>query len=236
MNLSIPEAAAELAVSETRLRRTLLETAAPTLVEHRKTRTGVRKTTVLTEEMIAVLRAHFEAPHGPCAVSPVEPAEPAAAAVAQPGAGASRDARLLPGSLYAYDAEAPIPDYAVDEVPAAPAPHQPVLPQQSVPAGQFNALLYQHNVLREELARVTEYLDGCDRLLGEMVRTIATLEERTRQAQPSLSGARPRVNPLAGALRTVSAGVHNALFARGASVGSMLKRPEVYYANVLTGR
>src|SRR5690242_1477459 len=62
MNLSIPDAAVELAVSETRLRRTLLENTVPTLVEFRQTRTGVRKTTVLTPDAVEQLRAFFAAP------------------------------------------------------------------------------------------------------------------------------------------------------------------------------
>ena len=67
MKLSIPDAAVELGVSETRLRKTLAEIVVPTLVEFRRTRTGVRKTTVLGEDAISLLRAHFEAPL-PCAV------------------------------------------------------------------------------------------------------------------------------------------------------------------------
>src|SRR5450432_1379826 len=67
MNLSIPEVAAVLSVSETRLRKTLSEIVVPTLIEFRGTRTGVRKTTVLDVDAIDLLRSHFEAPL-PCAV------------------------------------------------------------------------------------------------------------------------------------------------------------------------
>src|SRR5437016_4124255 len=84
MNLSIPDAVAELGVSETRLRKTLHQIAVPTAIEFRKTRTGVRKTTVLPEQALTLLRAHFQAPqtapHGsalPQACPPVEEAQTA---------------------------------------------------------------------------------------------------------------------------------------------------------------
>ncbi len=221
MNLSIPDAAAELAVSETRLRRTLLENAVSTTVEFRQTRTGVRKTTVLSPEALAQLRAFFAAPvPSPLAVSP--PVDVSAV----------RDEP----SAYEYRARAEEPASMEEDAsePEAYAP-QTASPAQSVPLSQFNALLFQHNVLREELARVSEYLDGCDRLLGEMVRTIATLEERTRQLDPAPSLPVRSGNPLAGALHSVSAGLRNTLFARG-HAKAMLKPAEVYYSNVLAGR
>ena len=222
MNLSIPDAAVELAVSETRLRRTLLENAVSTLVEFRQTRTGVRKTMVLSRDTIAELRAHFAAPalSASGAVQPVEP--PVARAES---------------SIYEFrsctEESAVSAQTFAEEVPAVR--QAPVDPAQSVPVAQFNALLYQHNVLREELTRVAEYLDGCDRLLGEMVRTIATLEERTRELEPVHAISRRDSNPLSGALRTVAAGVQNALFSRTAAK-PMLKPAEVYYGNVLAGR
>ena len=63
---------------------------------------------------------------------------------------------------------------------------------------------------------MSDYLEGCDRLLGEMVRTISKLEERTQYLERTPSSLRS-ANPLSGALRTVSAGVQNALFARRAT-------------------
>ncbi len=220
MNLSIPDAAAELVVSETRLRRTLLDSAVPTLVEFRQTRTGVRKTTVLATDAIEQLRAYFAAP---CLTAAV-PEMPESSKVREEAPRYQAETVEEPqASMLPF----------VEEATAVLAPSA-VSPMQSVPISQFNALLYQHNVLREELSRVTEYLDGCDRLLGEMVRTISTLEERTRQLEPAHSAPRRAGNPLAGALRTVSAGVQNALFARSAK--PMLKPAEVYYSNVLAGR
>jgi hypothetical protein len=88
---------------------------------------------------------------------------------------------------------------------------------QTVPLAQFNALLYQHNVLRERLSGVTDYLDGCDRLLGEMVKTIALLEERTRQLEPSRATSRATGRPLSGALQALSAGFNTSRFARSAA-------------------
>lgn len=224
MNLSIPDAATELAVSETRLRRTLLENAVPTSVEFRQTRTGVRKTTVLSPDTVEELRAHFAVPVPAALTAPPElqdfPREDAQAHDPAPCANDPSEYAIASARLCAESAN---------------VPYSPVSSAQSVPVGQFNALLYQHNVLREELSRVTEYLDGCDRLLGEMVRTIATLEERTRQLEPSDGRSRHAGNPLTGALRTVSAGVQNALFSRAAAK-PMMKPAEVYYSNVLAGR
>ena len=221
MNLSIPDATAELAVSETRLRRTLLENAVPTLVEFRQTRTGVRKTTVLTPEAISQLRALFATGNAPVAtIAAIAATERGSASFEAP----EPEEAPMP-SVCPFDEEEASPAMGLPEAPAA----------QTIPLAQFNALLYQHNVLREELARVTEYLDGCDRLLGEMVRTISTLEERTRELEPARSPRRAAVNPLSGAFRKVSSNVHNALFARS-TAKSMLKRPEVYYGSVLAGR
>jgi hypothetical protein len=223
MNLSIPDAAAELGVSETRLRKTLAESVVPTQIELRKTRTGIRKTTILSAEAIALLRAHFEAPL-PAVANVFEPLaspdcllekalqpeeEPEALVVFS--SEHSNEAVTYAAVLHAFPAE------------AAEAPHAPFIAGQTVPLAQFHALLYQHNVLREELTRVSEYLEGCDRLLGEMVRTIATLEERTRQLEPTTAAARRFGNPLAGALRSVSTSVQNALLARNASARPMLK-------------
>jgi hypothetical protein len=101
---------------------------------------------------------------------------------------------------------------------------------QSVPIGQFNALLYQHNVLREELGRVSDYLEGCDRLLGEMVKTISTLEERTRSLERSPASARAGL-ALSGALASITAGVQSALFSRRAP--AMFKPTEVYQSAAL---
>ena len=260
MKLSIPDAAVELGVSETRLRKTLTEIAVPTLVEFRRTRTGVRKTTVLGADALSQLRAYFEAPLPWTAAAPTpDTVEPAGAAVEQEAERevySPQELRFLGLAPSAYD-----PPQTADHSFAAPrsfasekaqepseetsaltvtSRQEPAPPRDSsggaghsVPAAQFNALLYQHNVLREELARVSDYLEGCDRLLGEMVRTISTLEERTQQLERSPRSARGG-NPLSGALRSVSAGVQNALFARAAH--ALPKPAEVYYANVLTGR
>lgn len=222
MNLSIPDAAAELSVSETRLRRTLLENAVPTLVEFRQTRTGVRKTTVLTEAGIGQLRALFTQPLPDAVTSPLPIDYPAVREESQ-----------------TYEFHPPCEDPIVSEraftEEVSTVSHAAPVTAQSVPITQFNALLYQHNVLREELTRVTEYLDGCDRLLGEMVRTIATLEERTRQLDLAPSPARRMANPLSGALRSVSATVQNALFSK-TPAKPIMKPSEVYYSNVLAGR
>ena len=270
MNMSIPDAAVELGVSETRLRKTLTEIAVPTLVEFRRTRTGVRKTTVLGADAVSQLRAYFEAPlpwsvaaSAQCAVQTAAPAaedeseqeiyspqELRFLGIAPSGERSSTTTAAIQTyeSSRSFGAEAPVEPHGAEE-PQEPREETSTLtvacrqehapPRisagsgQSVPVAQFNALLYQHNVLREELTRVSDYLEGCDRLLGEMVRTISTLEERTRQLEYSPRSARGG-NPLSGALRSVSAGVQNALFARGAP--AMLKPTEVYYANVLTGR
>lgn len=289
MKLSIPDAALELGVSETRLRKTLTEMVVPTLIEFRRTRTGVRKTTVLGEDAIGLLRAHFEAPlPGAVAVRPesgyaaadsdagwsARTGAPVCSPIAREEVSACsaasqittafaeeretyspRELRFLgvesrycdssagsgsqeaSGSFVSEQAHDPgEPGSAAGlgcrrEAPAPPLTGGSV---HTVPAQQFNALLYQHNVLREELARVSDYLEGCDRLLGEMVSTISTLEERTRQLERSPGSARGMGNSLSGALRSVSAGVQNALFSRGPR--PMLKPTEVYYANVLTGR
>jgi hypothetical protein len=61
-NLTIPEAALQLGVSETRLRKTLTETDLETLVEFRQTKTGVRKTTILPPETIRSLDSHYRSP------------------------------------------------------------------------------------------------------------------------------------------------------------------------------
>ena len=234
MNLSIPDAAAELAVSETRLRRTLLECAVPTLVEFRQTRTGVRKTTVLTAEAIAQLRAHFAAPMpraampDPCAALHTETLDPAP----EPQTAQTTDSCDAPKLMRTVMDFVKSPADANTDCSDAPAV---AIPTQSVPVSQFNALLYQHNVLREELCRVTEYLDGCDRLLGEMVRTISTLEERTRQLEPAHAARPVATNPIAGALRSVSAGFQNALFTRAARK-SWLKPADAYYGGALTGQ
>jgi len=105
---------------------------------------------------------------------------------------------------------------------------------QSVPAAQFNALLYQHNVLRQELSRVTDYLDGCDRLLGEMVRTIAALEERTQRLDAARSPGTRIPNPLAGALRTVTAGFRSAVFTRATKAPA--KPAGAFLRGALAGR
>ena len=218
MNLSIPDAAVELSVSETRLRRTLLESSIPTLTEMRRTRTGVRKTTVLAPETIAQLHALFAA-----ATSLPEPPAPAEVRNDPP--------ECPPGDL----APAPAPVRMFIDGAVSVAGEAVLAPRESmptVPVAQFNALLYQHNVLREELARVSEYLDGCDHLLGEMVRTISALEERTRQLEPANAASRRTALPFSGALRAVSSNVQNALFARAAGK-SMLKSPEVYYGTAL---
>ena len=221
MNLSIPDAAAELVVSETRLRRILLEHSVPTLVEFRQTRTGVRKTTVLSTDAIEQLRAYFAAP----CPSAVDAAAPDTCTVREDAP------RYEIGPTDEPQASsAPL----VEDIPAASS-WNAASPIQSVPISQFNALLYQHNVLREELSRVTEYLDGCDRLLGEMVRTISTLEERTCRLEPAHSGPRRAGNPLTGALRSVSYSVQNALFTRPVAK-PILKPAEVYFSNVLAGR
>ena len=260
MNLSIPDAAAELAVSETRLRRTLLETPIPTLVEFRQTRTGVRKTTVLTPDVIAELRTLFTAPASQAFSAPLPQDQPGTSPPATASGSllsASESGKHHPltpspshpltGSPWArrdcapdappssaagwHGLSEPAPDWTAEGSPATyPAPSS----AQTVPIAQFNALLYQHNVLRQELSRVTEYLDGCDRLLGEMVRTIASLEERTRQLDLTPTAPRRAGNPLSGALRSVSAGVQNALFSRAAK--PMPNPPEVYYGSVLAGR
>ena len=58
----------------------------------------------------------------------------------------------------------------------------------------------------------------------------AVLRDPKRRVQASTV----RRYPLSGALRSVSASVQNALFARAAH--ALPKPAEVYYANVLTGR
>lgn len=209
MNLSIPEAASSLCVSETRLRKTLAEGNYPALQQRRPTKTGLRQTTLLPPETIALLRTHFQAlPPPPVAVQTCE------------GVEATLSEALLASGNSTEAAEA--------------APPRSVPEGQSVPLGQFHALLFQHNVLREEIARVTHYLDDCDHLLGEMVKTIASLEERTRQLEQVRSGSGGRGNALSGALHSVSSGLQNALLSRAASQPA-LAPAEVYYANVLTG-
>jgi hypothetical protein len=230
MNLSIPDAAVELGVSETRLRKTLNEIVVPARIELRRTRTGVRKTTVLSAGAIAQLRAHFEAPLSGFAneVEPLTSTDSLAEKADLCGEETEIRTDGLPDSHLAVSGEhtdersttdgpqdllSSSPPQAVNSG-ALEGAHAPFIAGQTVPLAQFHALLYQHNVLREELKRVSDYLEGCDRLLGEMVRTIATLEERTRQLEPAAASGRRTGNPLTGVLRSVTASVQNAMFSR----------------------
>jgi len=104
---------------------------------------------------------------------------------------------------------------------------EPVLPPEvgrptivmpnSVPVEQFNALLFQHNVLREEMKRLSGYLDGCDSLLGEMVRTIARMEERMTQLQQARPGSEPAGSPHGNFWRSIRSGIGNPWLAVAAS-------------------
>lgn len=241
MNVSIPDGAAALGVSETKLRRTLLETAVPTMTEFRQTRTGVRKTTVLSVETLALLRAHFEAALNAC-----PNAEP------EPYPDESKRSHFSTNETDALDntmhndlvtefmsgVQAPNCDEISRADGMASNNDTPTVnfagPSPTVPITQFNALLYQHNVLREELSRVSKYVEGCDRLLGEMVKTIATLEERTRMIAPEKTRRAAKWNPFAGALQRVSASVQNAFSVRRSARG-MVPATEVYYSSVLAG-
>jgi hypothetical protein len=239
--VSIPDGAVALGVSETKLRRTLLETAVPTITEYRQTRTGVRKTTVLSVETMAALRAHFERSLQPIAETEETLFVDGRAAREFSGdtdnsePGIALEADPVPTLETVHRLGEPIQEVAQAYVPGEPQKDAYHAPNQTVPVTQFNALLYQHNVLREELSRVSEYVEGCDRLLGEMVRTIATLEERTRVIESPRLQKQKIWNPLADALNRVSAGVQNALTPRRPAAG-MSPSTEVYYSSVLAGR
>jgi len=242
MNVSIPDGAAALGVSETKLRRTLLETAVPTITEFRQTRTGVRKTTVLSVETLAFLRDHFESALRTSQETDSNPRASANAAAqtvneffAEPGV-VSLDKPTNDAFSDAEHSQIAETEIGINPPPdAGTHPASSPAPGQTVPVTQFNALLYQHNVLREELSRVSEYVEGCDRLLGEMVRTIATLEERTRKIEPARPNKHVTWNPIAGAFSRVSASVQNALFTRRPAA-SIAPSTEVYYGSVLAGR
>ncbi len=216
MNLSIPDAAADLGVSETRLRRAVTESAIPTLFEFRKTRTGVRKTTVLAPNVIALLRARFEPPVD-CA------------------------SEATPSQAYMPLATADCCDTAnseaeTSEMPSIAPDAVPIITPPTVPYSQFNALLYQHNVLKQELERITEYLDGCDRLLGEMVNSIAALDERTRMFESYAARAGRSAGSVAGAVLSVTARFRNALSARRSDAISARQPTDIQFAGALAGR
>ena len=249
-NLPIPEAAMDLGVSETRLRKTLAEGSFTTEVELRQTRTGVRKTVMLPPATVEQLHKHFRAlekngfplpgsqPSGwqyPTRANDTdEDAEYQESRRVRESAeeAAYLEQKMKEKNRHLEDALA-----AVDSLPPGPetraAPAVGSGSSPGVPVDQFNALLYQHNVLREDLGRVSQYLADCDHLLEEMIKTIVTLEERMQ----SLEHNRPpaRSSAISGALRSVSEGIHNAFTKRKpASSRPALKPSEVYYANVLS--
>lgn len=229
MHLSIPDAAVELGVSETRLRKTLMEGVYATVVEFRQTKTGVRKTTCLPQSSIDALREFFNAPlPDPVLIdSNVRNANQPDNDKAIPVLDEMETALQRPSQITHDETNG-------DSVAVREAAVSYDTAQTAIPAARFNALLYQHNVLREEFGRVTQYLDDCDRLLGEMVKTIAALEERTRSLECMNMGQRKPDNPLKGALRSVTANVHNAVARRPAN--GMPQGRDVYYSNVLAGR
>ena len=254
-NLTIPEAALQLGVSETRLRKTLAETEFETLVEFRQTRTGVRKTTILPPDTIRDLDGYFRSPamRGGCPF----PASPPAW---QYNPQADEEAPSTQHKNTAWEPNSQVRESAEEAAyleqkraeknrqreetqtaGAEFAPAQEAIPSASevaspaVPLAQFNALLFQHNVLREDLGRMQRYLDDCEHLLAEMIHTIVGLETRMQHLEQSRPPDKA-VSSLSGALRAVSQGVQNAFLAKGRATASRSSASpsEVYYANVLS--
>lgn len=243
MNLTIPDAAAALGVSETRLRKALSEHTYETVYELRQTRTGMRKATMLPPATIAELRDRI------CGFAHTASIQQDA------GGGLGIDCEFPASDRHAEsEGDSAVAAVVLQSFPAEPetadimdATLQPERPQRGgadppesdhracVPESRFNALLYQHNVLREEFTRVTEYLDDCDRLLGEMVKTLAALEARTREAETPLRAAPPPQNALSATLNALSRSFRG-IGDRRSTTRRILKPAEVYYANALTGR
>ncbi len=251
-NLTIPEAAMDLAVSETRLRKTLAEGTFPTEFEFRQTRTGVRKTAMLPPATIERLRQHYRALEQtgmPATTVPASawlypPADNSSDEETESEYQTSRriresaeEAAYLAQKMKEKNLHLEEALSAVDSLPPAQSlPASAAAGSGSspgVPLAQFNTLQQEHHALRADLTRMSQYLADCDHLLEEMIKTIVTLEAKMQ----SLERNRPpaRSSALSGALRSVSEGFQNAFTKRQtAAARPAPKSSEVYYANVLS--